>query len=495
MARSLKVLIVSAEVAQLAKVGGLADVAGALPKALRAMGQDVRIAMPCYRMIEKNSEYPVRTVIKSLPVSINPMTTEEATIRRTNLKDGTPVYLVGHRHYFTKATESKKIYALEPEPYIFFDRTIPLVMEQMGWIPDIIHANDWHTGFVPVYIRVLHAHQPEWQKVGLVFTIHNLAYQGEFGYELLWKAGLPEWLFHYERLEFYGRVNFLKGGIVYSDMVNTVSKTYAKEIQTSEYGCRMEGLLQYIASQGRLEGIVNGIDYEEYNPATDPRIPAHYSADDPSGKALCKEALQKECGFTPDPSAPVMGMITRLADQKGLDLIAPIANKILELGFQFVVLGTGDPRYEQLFTELASKYPQQMKAFIGFDPDLAQRIYAGSDMFLMPSRFEPCGLGQLMALRYGTIPIVRKTGGLADTIADFSPRTGKGNGFVFEDYNPAELLRAIKLARKAYQQPEVWRRLVDSALCSDYSWEHAAGEYAQLYLRALERRNASLEAA
>ncbi|MGQ9487643.1 MAG: glycogen synthase GlgA [Armatimonadota bacterium] len=495
MARSLKVLIVSAEVAPLAKVGGLADVAGALPKALRAMGHDVRIAMPCYRMIEKNPEYPVRTVVKSLPVPINPMTTEEATIRRTNLKDGTPVYLVGHHRYFTEATESKKIYALEPEPYIFFDRTIPLMLEQLNWIPDIIHANDWHTGFVPVYIRVLHVHQPEWQKVGLVFTIHNLAYQGEFGYDLLWNAGLPEWLFHYERLEFYGRVNFLKGGIVYSDVVNTVSKTYAKEIQTPEYGCRMEGLLQYIASQGRLEGIVNGMDYEEYNPATDPRISAHYSADDPSGKALCKEALQKECGFVPDPNTPVMSMITRLADQKGLDLVAAIAKKILDLGFQFVVLGTGDPRYEQLFTELANKNPQQVKAFIGFDPDLAQRIYAGSDLFLMPSRFEPCGLGQLMALRYGTIPIVRKTGGLADTIADFSPRTGKGNGFVFEDYDSAELLKAIKRALKAYQQPEVWHRLVDSALRSDYSWQHAAGEYTQLYLRALERRSASLEAA
>jgi len=495
MGRSLKVLIVSVEVAPLAKVGGLADVAGALPKALRALGHDVRIAMPCYRMIEKNPDYPVRTVVKSLPVPINPMTTEEAIIRRTRLKDGTPVYLIGHKHYFTEATESKKIYALEPEPYIFFDRAIPLMLQELDWIPDVIHANDWHTGFVPVYIRILHAHQPEWQQVGLVFTIHNLAYQGEFGYELLWKAGLPEWLFHYERLEFYGKVNFLKGGVVYSDMVNTVSKTYAKEIQTPEYGCRMEGLLQYIASQGRLEGIVNGIDYEEYNPATDPRIPAHYSANDPSGKAKCKEALQKECGFTVNPNAPIIGMITRLADQKGLDLIAPIVKQILNLGFQFVVLGTGDPRYEELFKQLAKEHPEQMRAFIGFDPDLAQRIYAGSDMFLMPSRFEPCGLGQLMALRYGTIPIVRKTGGLADTIADFSPRTGKGNGFVFEQYDPAELLKAIKRALKAYQQPEVWRKLVDTALRSDYSWNRAAGEYADLYLRALEQRKAGLEAA
>ncbi len=495
MARSLKVLIVSAEVAPLAKVGGLADVAGALPKALRAQGHDVRIAMPCYRMIEKNPNYSVRTVVKSLPVPINPVNTEEAIIRRTSLNDGTPVYLVGHHRYFTEATESKKIYAMEPDPYIFFDRAIPFMLEEIGWMPDIIHANDWHTGFVPVYIRVLHAHQPEWQKVGLVFTIHNLAYQGEFGYDLLWKAGLPEWLFHYERLEFYGRVNFLKGGIVYSDMVNTVSKTYAKEIQTPEYGCRMEGLLQYIAAQGRLEGILNGIDYEEYNPATDPRIPAHYSADDPSGKAQCKASLQKECGFTVKADIPVMGMITRLADQKGLDLIAPIAKKILGMGFQFVVLGTGDPRYEQLFTELASEHPLQMKAFIGFDPDLAQRIYAGSDMFLMPSRFEPCGLGQMMALRYGTIPIVRKTGGLADTVSEFLPRTGKGNGFVFEQYDPAELLKAIKRALKVYQQPEVWSKLVDIALRQDFSWNHAAGEYAQFYLRALEQRKRQMEAA
>jgi len=257
----------------------------------------------------------------------------------------------------------------------------------------------------------------------------------------------------------------------------------------------MEGLLQYIASQGRLEGILNGIDYDEYNPATDPRIPAYYSADDPSGKAGCKAALQKECGFPAAPHAPVMGMITRLADQKGLDLIAPIAGKILDIGFQFVVLGTGDPRYEQLFTELAQKHPQQMKAFIGFDPDLAQRIYAGSDMFLMPSRFEPCGLGQLMALRYGTIPIVRKTGGLADTVQEFSARTGKGNGFVFEPYDSTELLKTIKRALKTYQQPELWKRLVDTALRQDFSWKHAAGEYAQFYLRAQQQRKASVEAA
>lgn len=495
MAGNLKVLIVSVEVAPLAKVGGLADVAGALPKALRALGHDVRVAMPCYRMIEKNPRFPVRTIIKNLPVPINPDTTEEAIIKHTSLNGDVPVYLVGHKHYFTKATESKKIYAMEPEPYIFFDRAIPFMLEKLDWIPDVIHCNDWHTGFVPVYVRVLHAEQPTWQKMGLVFTIHNLAYQGEFGYDLLWKAGLPEWLFHYERLEFYGKVNFMKGGIVYSDMVNTVSKTYAKEIQTPEYGCRMEGLLQYIASQDRLEGIVNGIDYEEYNPATDPRIPAHYSADDPAGKAICKAALQQECGFTVDANIPIMGMITRLADQKGLDLVAPILEKLVELGFQIVILGTGDPYYEQLFSEMGQKYPSQVEAVIGFDPDMAQRIYAGSDMFLMPSRFEPCGLGQLMALRYGTIPVVRKTGGLADTVLDYSSRSGKGNGFVFEGYEPTALLSTITRALKAYQQSEVWCRLVDTALRSDFSWTRAAGEYVQLYRSALKYRRSHQRAA
>lgn len=495
MDRRLKVLLVSVEVAPLAKVGGLADVAGALPKALRALGHDVRIAMPSYRMIEQNPKYPVETLIESLPVPVNSQTTEEAIIRQTTLNGGVPVYLIGHHRYFTEATESRKIYAMEPEPYIFFDRAIPFMLERLGWMPDIIHANDWHTGFVPVYLRVLHAHQPEWNRVGVVFTIHNLAYQGEFGYDLLWRAGLPEWLFHYEHLEFYGRVNFLKGGIVYSDMVNTVSKTYAKEIQTPEYGCRMEGLLQYIAAQGRLEGIINGIDYEEYDPATDPRIPAHYSADDPSGKARCKAALQQECGFPLQPQTPLIGMITRLADQKGLDLIAPIAKQILKQGVQFVVLGTGDPRYEEMFSQLASQYPQQMRAVIGFDPDLAQRIYAGCDLFLMPSRFEPCGLGQLMALRYGAIPIVRKTGGLADTISDFNPRTGAGNGFVFETYESAELLKTIKRALKAYQHPEQWRKLVDTALRSDYSWSRSAREYAQFYERALQRRAGEMQAA
>lgn len=484
--RKLNILIVSAEVAPFAKVGGLADVAGALPKALKALGHDVRVAMPCYKMIEDNPDYDVQDLLPSFPVPINDHLKMPACVRQTHIAGDIPVYLIASSKYFTKATESKKIYYLEPEPYVFFDRAVAEFVPRLSpaWKPDVIHCNDWHTGLIPVYLQTFYRDHPTWSETARIFTIHNIAFQGEFDFEILRYAGLPDHLFTYDKLEFYGRMSFMKGGLVFSDMSNTVSKTYAAEVQTPEYGCRLDGLLRYLASQGRFTGILNGIDYEEYNPATDTRIATNYSAEKPAGKARCKAALQEECGFTRSKKAALIGLISRLSEQKGLDLIRDIAKKLVKLPIQFVLLGTGDPVYEQYFRDMEKRYPRKVRAFIGFDADLAQRIYAGSDLFLMPSRFEPCGLGQMISLRYGTIPIVRATGGLADTITHFNPRTGRGNGFVFKDYESDVLYDAIVRAVETFGNKEQWDILIQRALTTDFSWSNSARKYVELYRQA-----------
>jgi len=378
------------------------------------------------------------------------------------------------------------VYVPGSEPYAFFSRAVlEMLCAHPAWKPDIIHCNDWHTGLVPVFKEVFYADSPALRQAACVFTIHNLAYQGEFDFSVLAEYGLPESLYTMDKLECYGRVNFLKAGIVFSDMVSTVSPTYCREIQTCEYGCRLEGLLSYIHGLGRLRGILNGIDYEEFDPAADKRIPFNYSLDDISGKAKDKKELQKRMGLPTDAGIPVMGLISRLADQKGLDLIKSAMPKIMKLGVQFVLLGTGDPAYEKYFARLETKHPAQVKANIGFDAKLAQLIYAGSDMFLMPSRFEPCGLGQLISLRYGTIPIVRATGGLADTITDYRPGDPQSNGFSFAEYAPSALLNAVKRAVALYHDGEGWDMLVRTALASDFSWRASAGKYVDFYRDAL----------
>jgi len=484
--RKLKILIAAAEVAPFAKVGGLADVAGALPKALKALGHDVRVVMPCYKMIEDNPKYAVEDHLPPFPVPIHEGYTEQAWVRRTWIGGNVPVYLIASDRYFTTATESKKVYSLEPEPYVFFDRAVAEFVPRLSpsWSPDILHGNDWHTGLIPVYLQTFYEQNPTWANTFRVFTVHNLAYQGNFPYEILRYAGLPGELFNYHRLEFYGKMSFMKGGLVFSDLVNTVSKTYAQEIQTPECGCGLEGLLQHLGAQGRLTGITNGIDYEEYNPATDPRIPARYSAENTAGKARCKSALQAECGLPKSKTAALIGVVSRLVDQKGFDLIHSIVKRMLALPVQFVLLGTGDPQYETFFKKLATRFPKKAKVHIGFDAALAQRIYAGSDLFLMPSQFEPCGLGQMISLRYGTLPIVRATGGLADTISDYDPRTGKGNGFVFKEYDPEALLKTIQRAVETFRDKAQWEPLVLRALQSDFSWTNSARKYVEFYRQA-----------
>jgi len=479
----LKVLIVSAEVSPFAKVGGLADVAGALPKALKAMGHDVRVAMPGYKMVMDN--YPTKSKIKSLTVPLG-WRQVECSVKHTSIGKDIPVYLISAM-YFDKSVDSKTIYVSGSEPYAFFSKAVLEVLRAMDWRPDVIHCNDWHTGLLPVYKSVIYPNDPVVGDASCVFTIHNLAYQGEFDASVLPDYGLPGWLYSMDKLECYGNVNFLKAGIVYSDLVSTVSPTYANEIRTKEYGCRLEGLLSYMSKLGKLRGILNGIDYEEFDPATDKRIPHHFSLEAPGGKAKDKKELQRAMGLPTDPKVPLMGLVSRLADQKGLDLIKSASKKMMSMGIQFVVLGSGDAQYERFFTRLEKDHPTQVKVNIGFDAKLAQLIYAGSDMFLMPSRFEPCGLGQLIALRYGTIPIVRATGGLADTIVDYGKPDS--NGFVFTQYTHKALSEAIKRAVEVYGKKSEWKALVQTALASDFSWESAAGQYADLYRDAVSARD------
>jgi len=497
----MKILLTSAEVAPFAKVGGLADVAGALPKALRDLGHDVRVVMPCYKMIETNPDYAVQDVMGPFTVPIRPGVTERAFVRQTSIPGGDrpiPVFLIGNKGanrqhgYFSEATDSSKVYSLRPEPYVFFCKAVLEFLRKSndGWQPDIIHCNDWQSGLIPVFARTVYRYDPAIASSATLFTIHNLAYQGNFDRRDWIATGLPDSMYTADELEFYGGWSFMKGGLTFSDRINTVSETYAREITTAEFGCGLQGLTQTLTETGRLTGILNGIDYEEYDPERDPRIPFQFSASQPAGKLKCKRLLQDELGLDPDAKSPVIGLVSRLADQKGLDLIHDVIEQVIALGAQFSLLGTGDKFYEEFFRQLQTRYPGKAHARIGFDIELAQRIYAGSDMFLMPSRFEPCGLGQMMALRYGTIPIVRATGGLADSVRGYGSESPKlANGFVFRDYSSSALLDTVRQAVELYRQPGKWKQLMANAFRSDFSWPRSAQRYVSLYSDAVAARH------
>ncbi|MCL6638164.1 MAG: glycogen synthase GlgA [Firmicutes bacterium] len=486
--RPLKILLVSSEVVPFAKTGGLADVAGSLPKALAvvgndSMGNDVRVVMPRYRQIEGaayKTDFPVPFKNRF----------ETAIIRESSIeahyqgeRKTVPVYMVDNYHYFYR--ERMYMFDDEADRYAFFCRAVLEMLPRLDWQPDIIHCNDWQSGPIPLFLKTHYAGNPFYNRIATVFTIHNLQYQGNFPKESLAALGLGDEFYHPDRLEFYGTVSFMKAGILYADVINTVSRTYAEEIKRPELGERMDGLLRKRA--GDLYGIINGINYHEFNPRTDPRIHRNYDQYSVVNKRENKYALQKEMGL-PAKEVPLIGLISRLVDQKGLDLIAGIIDEMMGQDIQFVVLGSGDRYYEQLFENIRARYPEKMGLYIGFNAILAQRIYAGSDMFLMPSRFEPCGLGQLISLRYGTIPIVRFTGGLADTVHDYNPMTGSGNGFGFSEYSGRALLNAVQRALQLYrEQPEQWQRLVKNAMELDFSWARSGVEYLQLYQEAMRK--------
>lgn len=478
----MKILFVAAEVAPLAKVGGLADVAGALPLALADRGHDVRILMPYYGLIDVTASSKPSPIIKNLKDTLLESVGGETYVAQTLLGDRVPVYLVRPERWFGSATRSEDLYAPEPEAYIAFARAAAVLSREgiHGWQPDVVHCHDWHTGLTPVYLRL----DESGRKPGCVFTIHNLAYSGFFPKNVMQDAGLPDELYTMDGLEYYGGFSFLKAGMVYADMVNTVSPAYAREVETEEYGGGMAGLVRHLREQGRFIGILNGIDQAAHDPSTDPDLPAHYSADDLAGKAVCKAVLQADCGLKPDPRVPVIGMVSRICDQKGHDLVAESAGAIVAAGAQLVVLGVGDPAMTEALQRSAADHAGQMAVKVGYDAYLASRIYAGADMFLMPSRFEPCGLGQLIAMRYGTVPVVRLTGGLADTVRDADSHPRSGNGFGFLDVSGEALIDAVHRAIRAYQVPRRWERIVLRGMQGQYGWAGAVLHYERLYRRA-----------
>ena len=479
----MRVLFCASEVVPLAKTGGLADVAGALPAALAARGVDVRVAMPRYRGITIPQERagPVEVRVGESVIS--------GTVMDARLPGGhLPLWLIDQPALFDRPGlygESGRDYDDNLTRFTFFSRALLQWVGTQRWQPDVIHGNDWQTALIPVILAA------EGRGPATFLTIHNLAYQGLFPAEQFPLTGLPWAVFTTRGLEFWGQVNLLKGGLYFADVLSTVSETYAREIQTEEFGAGVDGVLRDRAAD--LFGILNGVDYATWDPSVDTLIPARYAPDDLAGKAVCKQHLQRSFTLPEEPRTPLIGMVTRLADQKGLDLVAAVITQVLATGAQVVVLGTGDPKYHALFEDLAQRDRAQVGARLGFDNALAHQIEAGADLFLMPSRYEPSGLNQLYSLRYGTVPVVRRTGGLADSIVDVTPETlerGTANGFVFETYAPDALWDALRRALESYRAPAVWGRVQQHGMRADFSWARSAGRYLDLYERALTTRGA-----
>jgi len=475
----MRILFCSAEVAPFAKVGGLADVAGSLPKALSALGHEVIVAMPGYGMVVNDPQWGFAKTKSEVLVKVNGHRLVRADLWEATI-DGVKFWLVDGEGAFAGVSKSQEVYSPQRDDYLFFSHAVLEMCQESEWLPDVVSAHDWHMGFLPVLIK--EARHGDWDSVASTFTIHNLAYQGEFGYDTLEAAGVSTKLFNMHQLETYGGVNFLKSGAAFADQVNTVSPNYAEEIQTAEYGCRLEGLMSWLAEDGRLTGILNGIDTDVFDPSTDPKVTAHYSADDTSGKFECRRALCAEAGLHIDDRFPVMGVVSRLSNQKGFDLIIEAAPVILGQGSGLVVLGTGDPWAAGQLRRLEAVYPGRVKFFEAFDVDLAQRIYSGCDVFLMPSSFEPCGLGQMFAMRYGTVPVVRRTGGLADTVFEGE------NGFVFDERSAGALGAAVERCTAAFQDRDTWSQLVKAGMTGDFSWGKSAKDYVKMFHRAMDAR-------
>jgi len=490
----MNIIFVASEVVPFAKTGGLADVAGSLPRFVEKLGHSVSIMMPLYAQVRQN--YPEMEQVGEVFFPVGE-SEREGQIYQSVLPDSSvTVYFIANDRYFdreelygTHGTD----YPDNSERFIFFSRAVVETLLKLDIEADVVHCNDWQTGLIPVYLRTIYNSHEKLRGTACLFTIHNIAYQGVFWHWDMKLTGLPWSLFNWRELEFYGKLNFMKGGIVFADIINTVSERYAQEIQTEEQGYGLDGVLRYRSDD--LYGVLNGIDYSVWNPATDKLIPANYDRGNMAGKKVCKEHLQKRNNL-PVSDVPLIGMITRLAEQKGLDLVAGAIEEMMKRDLQFVLLGTGDKRYHDLFEEIGNRFPEKAGINLTFDNELAHQIEAGADMFLMPSRYEPCGLNQLYSLRYGTVPIVRRTGGLADTITDYSPEalaTGEANGFAFDDYSSEALLATVDRALEVYADKESWRRLVDIGMGQDWSWNRSAKKYVELYEKAIEKRKQSLQ--
>jgi len=481
----MNILIASPEIFPFIKTGGLADVTGALPKTLKKMGVDVRVILPKHKNIEEQG-FPMRYKNYKISCPISQGFVDAEVVESEY--DGITAYLVEKDEYYYRDylySTPDGDYLDNAERFIFFAKSILEAIKVTGFIPDVLHCNDWETALAPVFLKTTCKDDPVLKDIATLLTIHNLGYQGIFWQYDLHLLNIGWEYFTPDYLEYFGKINFLKGGIVFSDIINTVSKQYSKEIQTEEFGDGLDGILR--TRKEDLFGIINGIDYEDWNPEKDPYIPAHYNTGDTKSKKLCKKALQEAFGLPAAENIPLIATISRLADQKGFDLIASSLEEMLFCGTQYIVLGTGERRYHDMFTELSKKFPRSFGIKIAYDNKLAHLIEAGADMFLMPSKYEPCGLNQLYSLKYGTVPIVRGVGGLEDTIIDYTKEPDKGTGFKFYEYSEVEMLDAIKRALNTYNNHDVWRSLVKRCMDEDFSWQRSSKEYLELYKKAIEK--------
>lgn len=477
----MKILFAASECVPFIKTGGLADVVGALAPVLARKGHDVRVMLPKYGTIPEEfcqqmqhvTDFYVKLGWRHQYCGIESLQ-----------RQGVTFYFIDNEYYFKRSY----IYGLggdEYERFGFFCRAVLDALPRLDFQPDVIHAHDWQSGMIPALLRIQYDQAQFYQNIRTIYTIHNLQYQGVFSIDQVRDVlELPADVFTDDKLECFGSANYMKAGLVYADEITTVSPSYAEEIQTAYYGERLDGLLR--ARRNSLSGVLNGIDIQEYDPSDDPMIPAHYTAQELSGRAQCKAALQQQLGLTVDPNVPIIGMVGRLSSQKGLDLVDHVIGQIMEENVQLVVLGMGESRYVNLFSWAEQQYPGRVAARFQMDHQLAHRIYAGADMFLMPSQFEPCGLSQMIALRYGCVPIVRETGGLRDTVLSYNHYSNAGNGFTFFNYNAHDMLFTIRRALRYYRErPQVWSELQQRGMNGDYSWSASAETYLSLYMSIL----------
>lgn len=487
----MNVVFVASEAVPFSKTGGLADVAGALPQAIARRGHAASLFIPAHRTVW-NSHQPIRDTGLRLPIPVGARTVE-ARVHESRLPGSdVSVYLIDQPAYFDRPGlygAGGVDYDDNCERFVFFNRAVLAALAPLNLQPDVIHCNDWQTGLIPVYLKTQPHRVGDHAAPGILFTIHNLAYLGLFRHWEMALTGLEWRLFNLHELEFHGMLCFMKAALVFSDMIGTVSPTYAQEIQTPRLGSGLHDLLNLRAHD--LRGIVNGIDAETWRPAHEPMIAARYDVKTvTAGKAACKAWLQHHVGFPERPDIPLLAQIGRLDPQKGWDLLAAIADRLLEHDVQLIVLGEGHPKYHELLQDLVRRHPDRVWAYLGFSDDLAHQIEAGADVFLMPSLFEPCGLNQLYSLAHGTAPVVRGTGGLADTVVDADPTAlaeGRATGFVFQDPTPGALWGAVERALALYRDREAWTRLVRAGMSEDWSWDRGAGQYERLY-HEIQRR-------
>jgi starch synthase len=473
-----RILLVASEVHPFARTGGLADMTFSFAKALDKAGYEVAIAQPLYRKV-----FPPYHALKEIAPLKVPIGDEikNGFLYKSWLEETIPVWLIEQNDYFDREYlygNGNGDYPDNPERFAFFCRGILSGLQQINWRPDIIHCNDWQTALIPLYKKIFYGQDSFYQNTGTLFTIHNLAYQGVFPKAKLKALGLGEEFFNLERLEFYGNINMMKAGIIYADLLNTVSPNYARQIQTKEYGCGLDGLLR--KRKVDLYGIINGIDCDFWNPQNDIELIKHFSVTSLDGKNEDKIALQRENNL-PVKDVPLVGMVSRLIDQKGLDLVVEAFNEMVKLPIQFILIGQGDSYYQNILSQLQNRFPKSTNIHIGFDIATAKRIYAGSDILLMPSKFEPCGIAQLIGMRYGTIPVVRKTGGLVDTVKEFDIFNEQGNGFLFKNYSGRDLIDALRKVSYVFHDKDIWERLIRNVMQEDFSWEVSIRGYNKVY--------------